>query len=314
MNKKLIWGTLSGILISAGLIYGASTTTVTADFLRSSDRTKTQTLPSATGTLLNSNSSLNASNLSSGTVAAARLPNPSSSTLGGIESLVATTHQWINTISTSGVPSSTQPAFTDISGTAVETQGGTNQATYTKGDILYASGSNTLAKLGIGSTGNVLTVAAGIPSWGSGGGSGLSNPTSEIDCDTGSGAGSSNTTVRTFTNCATIGTDLTYTSSGTNGDKFVANTTGVYAITYSDISSGGADYYCITKNGTALSTSCVSITIAQGKIASGHILSSLPSTITVIVNLATTDIIRAQATGNYSNGSNNTIFHITRVN
>ena len=33
------------------------------------------------------------------------------------------------------------------------------------GDIYYASGANTPARLGIGSTGNVLTVAGGIPSW-----------------------------------------------------------------------------------------------------------------------------------------------------
>jgi hypothetical protein len=52
----------------------------------------------------------------SGTAAASQLPNPSASTLGGIESLAATAHQWINAISTSGVPSSTQPAFSDVSG------------------------------------------------------------------------------------------------------------------------------------------------------------------------------------------------------
>lgn len=51
-------------------------------------------------------------------------------------------------------------------GTAVnETHGGTNQTTYTTGDILYASGSNTLSKLAIGSTNQILTVIAGIPSW-----------------------------------------------------------------------------------------------------------------------------------------------------
>lgn len=33
------------------------------------------------------------------------------------------------------------------------------------GDILYASADNTPARLGIGSTGNVLTVAGGVPSW-----------------------------------------------------------------------------------------------------------------------------------------------------
>lgn len=63
-----------------------------------------------------------ASNLSAGTLPAARLPNPSASTLGGVESLASTTHQWINTISTSGVPSSTQPAFSDVSGSVTAAQ------------------------------------------------------------------------------------------------------------------------------------------------------------------------------------------------
>lgn len=45
------------------------------------------------------------------------------------------------------------------------TNGGTGSATYTTGDILYSSATNTLAKLGIGSAGQVLTVASGLPSW-----------------------------------------------------------------------------------------------------------------------------------------------------
>lgn len=50
------------------------------------------------------------------------LGNPTASTLGGIESLTAVTSKWINAISTSGVPSATQPAFTDISGSATLAQ------------------------------------------------------------------------------------------------------------------------------------------------------------------------------------------------
>lgn len=46
-----------------------------------------------------------------------------------------------------------------------ETIGGTGQTTYVTGDILYASGANTLSKLPIGSAGEVLTVVAGLPSW-----------------------------------------------------------------------------------------------------------------------------------------------------
>jgi len=43
--------------------------------------------------------------------------------------------------------------------------GGTGQTSYTTGDTLYASASNTLSKLGIGSSGQVLTVAGGVPTW-----------------------------------------------------------------------------------------------------------------------------------------------------
>ncbi len=46
-----------------------------------------------------------------------------------------------------------------------ETHGGTNQSTYTTGDLLYASASNTLSKLPIGSSGQVLTTTAGAPAW-----------------------------------------------------------------------------------------------------------------------------------------------------
>src|SRR5882672_11857166 len=53
----------------------------------------------------------------SGTVAAAQLPNPTASTLGGVQSAAAVSHQWINSISVSGVPALSQPAFSDISGT-----------------------------------------------------------------------------------------------------------------------------------------------------------------------------------------------------
>ncbi len=54
---------------------------------------------------------------------------------------------------------------TNVNGTISETHGGTNNTSYIKGDVLYASALNTLSKLPIGTTGNILTVAAGIPTW-----------------------------------------------------------------------------------------------------------------------------------------------------
>jgi hypothetical protein len=53
----------------------------------------------------------------------ADLPNPAASTLGGVESIACSTHQWLNTISTSGVPACAQPAFSDISSVPVATSG-----------------------------------------------------------------------------------------------------------------------------------------------------------------------------------------------
>lgn len=47
----------------------------------------------------------------------------------------------------------------------VETSGGTNQTSYTTGDILYASASNTLSKRAVGTSGQVLTVSGGVPTW-----------------------------------------------------------------------------------------------------------------------------------------------------
>jgi hypothetical protein len=43
--------------------------------------------------------------------------------------------------------------------------GGTGFNTYTTGDLIYSSATNTLSKLGIGTTGQFLKVVAGVPSW-----------------------------------------------------------------------------------------------------------------------------------------------------
>jgi hypothetical protein len=53
----------------------------------------------------------------------------------------------------------TSPTITGASGVI------NNTLTTTTGDIIYASGANTPARLGIGSTGQVLGVSGGVPSW-----------------------------------------------------------------------------------------------------------------------------------------------------
>jgi hypothetical protein len=64
--------------------------------------------------------------------------------------------------------SATELGYLDGVTSAVQTQLDAKIAktvTTTTGDTIYASSANTPARLGIGSTGQVLTVASGIPSW-----------------------------------------------------------------------------------------------------------------------------------------------------
>jgi hypothetical protein len=89
----------------------------------------------------------------------------------------------------------------------LDTTGMTNPMT-TTGDIIYSSSGSTPARLGIGSTGNVLTVSGGVPAWAapaSAGGRGLQEiiPTSVV-------VGSGTATVGTngMITCTAVGTSL----------------------------------------------------------------------------------------------------------
>jgi len=67
-------------------------------------------------------------------------------------------------LTTSGGPITSSGTIT-LAGTLAAVNGGTGQSSYVVGDVLYASTTTALSKLAIGTTGQVLTVAAGIPSW-----------------------------------------------------------------------------------------------------------------------------------------------------
>ena len=84
---------------------------------------------------------------------------------GGTVTSVAATVPSFLSISGSPITTNGTLAIT-YSGTALPAvNGGTAQTSYTTGDILYASASNTLSKLAIGTTGYTLTVASGVPTW-----------------------------------------------------------------------------------------------------------------------------------------------------
>jgi hypothetical protein len=71
-------------------------------------------------------------------------------------------------------PSTATSGAVTLAGTLGATSGGTGLTSYTTGDIIYASATNTLAKLPIGTAGQVLSVASGIPSWAASTSSGVS--------------------------------------------------------------------------------------------------------------------------------------------
>jgi hypothetical protein len=129
------------------------------------------------------------------------------------------------------------------------TYGGTNQSTYTTGDVLYASASNTLTKLGIGSTNQVLTVVGGVPAWAAAGGTpGGSNTQIQFN-SSGSFAGSASLTWD--------GSSITAPQHIASNGIFVNNQT--VGISYS-IPSGNAAHSV----GPMTLSSGVSVTVPSG--------------------------------------------------
>jgi hypothetical protein len=105
-------------------------------------------------------------------------------------------------------PSTASTGAITLAGTLGETSGGTNQTTYTTGDILYASASNTLSKLPIGTAGQLLTVTAGAPAW-------VNAPATGV---TSFSAGTTGFTPNTATTGAvTLAGTLAIANGGTNG-------------------------------------------------------------------------------------------------
>ena len=143
-------------------------------------------------------------------------------------------------------------------GTAIgAVYGGTSQTSYTTGDILYASASNTLSKLGIGSTGQVLTVASGVPSWAASGGSSV--PTgggTDAVFYNNNNVVTTNYTIpsSTVTGTGSIsGTTLTLTAGGPYIVGMLITGTGVTAGTYISVVSNSTTY-TVTQTQTVAST------------------------------------------------------------
>lgn len=97
----------------------------------------------------------------------ADLPNPAASTKGGVMSIAAVTNQFVTSIGTTGLPTLAQPAFTNISGTALLAQGGTSASlTASNGGLIYSDASAMAVLAGTATAGQIpRSGASSAPSW-----------------------------------------------------------------------------------------------------------------------------------------------------
>jgi hypothetical protein len=198
-------------------------------------------------------------------------------------------------------------------------------ATGTSTSLVYAGKSGATANQLIPANGNAIYTNSNDPisfnfrvpiaGWTATASGTLTAPRSEITVDSGNGFGSTNTTVRRFTNTRkSVGSAVTYADSASNGASFTINETGVYAIEYHDQSSSGAATIGISVNSTALTTSPGNMTYAQGiRTFMDSSAASFGAHVHWTGNLNAGDIVRAQA-GTAANSTNERcMFTITKV-
>jgi hypothetical protein len=126
----------------------------------------------------------------------------------------------------------------------------------TTGDVIYASGASTPARLGIGSTGQILTVAGGVPTW--------STPSSASVTFTQKYTPTTSFTPYAMaTNGTTIivaaGANGLLVSSTDSGATFTARTSGFGSNSIHGIAFGNGIFVAIGQNGT-ITTSTDGIT------------------------------------------------------
>jgi hypothetical protein len=135
---------------------------------------------------------------------------------------------------------------------------------------------------------------------------------SRVVAYTGNGHGSTNTMVRRFSSSSVAGADITYADSATNGASFTINTTGIYAMTYSDVASGGNYEIGITVNSNG--TTAVGSLSAPAKLAYGGAGASIYQSVSCVAHLTATDVIRAHTSGTPNgNVAGQVFFRICRI-
>lgn len=167
--------------------------------------------------------------------------------------------------------------------TTPATAGGTGQTTYTTGDLLYASATNTLSKRSVGSNGQVLTVVAGVPAWANAAGGGVTSFQTSL-----SGLTPSTATTGVVTLAGTLGAtsggtsfstyatgDIIYASASNTLSKLTAGTNGFVLTLASGVptwaaSSGGVASFSAGTTGLTPSTATTGAIVLAGTLATAN--------------------------------------------
>ena len=172
-----------------------------------------------------------------------------------------------------------------------EIYGGTNQSSYTTGDILYASATNTLAKLTIGSPGQVLKVSSGgIVEWANDNNTDLTTATNFGTAATGVVSVGNSQGTATSTALRLYGTTIKlYNTSSVNVATFtpVSNTCDltlnggvITTATMGSNTTWNGNTIAYNYGGTGLSSLTADKILQVNSTADGYNLIDLPSTTT----------------------------------
>jgi len=185
-----------------------------------------------------------------------------------------------------GVTAGTGITVTDPTGPVPTVTNAMATAITTAGDTLYGTGSGTFSRLGIGSTGQVLTVAAGVPSWATAS-SGSTNVAGK------------NTILNSAMNVWQRGTTITCSATAYGADRWQAYRTVAGATVSRQVTGDTTNLpeiqYCQRVQRDLANTSTTQIFIAQ----SMETINSIP-----MVGKTVTISFYARAGANYSSASN----------